>query len=416
MLASLLRHGLLLVLLTGCRTPAPAAQPPDPQREELLQLLRADPADGMATYDLAASYAAKGDKEQALRWIARLEELRWSFALNDTDFTALAQTPEYRALATRLVALEPQVARSQIAFTLPERDLIPEGITYDPSTDTFFVSSLRKRKVVAVSRDGKVRDFTAQGQDGLWGVLGMKVDVARRHLWVASYTSRSMEGGKPENRGHSGLFQYDLRSGALLRKVTLSNQPRANLLNDLALNASGDVFVTNSERGSVSLLRVGAEALEPLVPEGGLADANGIVLSEDGARLYVAHSRGVASVDPSTGQITPVQAPPGTVLGGLDGIALYPGSLIGVQNSRGRGRIVRFHFSADPTRIERAEILESGNPLFNIPTTGTVAGDTFVYIANSQIRSRGPRGELLPAEQLDETVLLQVPLQGPRSP
>lgn len=169
--------------------------------------------------------------------------------------------------------------------------------------------------------------------------------------------------------------------------------------------------MTNSERGTVSVLRAGAEALAPLMPEGTLPYPNGIALSEDGARLYVAHARGIASVDPSTGLHTPVQAPPGMLLAGLDGMSVYRGSLLGVQNGFGRGRIVRFHFGADPTRVERAEILESGNPLFNIPTTGTVAGDTFVYIANSQLRSRGPRGELLPPEQLDETVLLQVELE-----
>jgi sugar lactone lactonase YvrE len=414
--ASLLRHALLLFLLTGCRTTSPNPQPSDPQVEALLQLLRADPDDSMAMYDLAARYAVLGEKEQSLRWLERLEELRWSFALDDVDFGALTQAPEYRAVAARIAAFELQVARSRPLFTLAQRDLIPEGITYDASTDTFFVSSLRKRKVVAVARDGQVRDFTAPGQDGLWGVVGMKVDVARRHLWVASCTSRSMENARPEERGSTGLFQYDLRSGALLRKLTLDNKPRPNLLNDMALSASGDVFVTNSERGAVSVLRAGAEALVPLVPEGALPYPNGIALTEDGARLYVAHSRGIASVDPSTGQHTPVQAPPGTLLAGFDGLALYQGSLLGVQNGPGRGRVVRFHFGVDPTRVEHAEILESGNPLFNIPTTGTVAGDTFVYIANSQLRSRGPQGELLPAEQLDETVLLQVQLQVPPSP
>ncbi|MFY0570804.1 hypothetical protein ACN28E_44200 [Archangium lansingense] len=368
------------------------------------------PDDCLAAYELAARYAVLGEKEQALRWLDRLELLRWGFALGDPHFGALAQTPEYREVAARLAGFQPRVARSSPSFTLSEKALTPEGITYDPVTDTFFVSSIRKRKVVAMARNGQLRDFTASGQDGLLGVLGMKVDAARRHLWVASYASRGMENARPEERGHSGLFQYDLRSGVLLRKFPLGNQPRANLLNDIALSASGDVFMTNSERGTVSVLRTGTEALALLMPEGTLPYPNGIALSEDGARLYVAHAHGIASVDTSTGQHTPVQAPPGVLLAGLDGLSAYRGSLIGIQNGFGRGRIVRFHFGADPTRVERAEILESGNPLFDIPTTGTVVGNTFVYIANSQLRRRGPQGELLPPEQLDETVLLQVEL------
>ncbi|XXF76258.1 SMP-30/gluconolactonase/LRE family protein [Myxococcaceae bacterium GXIMD 01537] len=409
----LLRTALLLLLLTGCRATSPTSPSPDPEVDGLLQRLRAAPDDGLATYELAAHYAAEGDKQQALRWMERLEALRWSFALGDAHFGALARTPEYRALAARLAAIQLQVSRSRPAFTLAERALTPEGITYDPVTDTLFVSSIRKRKVVAVGRDGRSRDFTISGQDGLQSVLGMKVDIERRHLWVASYGSRGMENLKPEEQGDSGLFQYDLRSGALLRKFQLGNRPRANLLNDIALSASGDVFVTNSERGTVSVLRAGTEGLTLLMPEGTLPYPNGIALSADGGRLYVAHERGISALDPSTGQHTLVRAPPGILLAGLDGISLYRNSLLGVQNGFGSGRVVRFHFGADPTLVEREEVLEAGNPRFNIPTTGTVVGDSFVYIANSQLRSRGPHGELLPPEQLDETVLLQVGLEAP---
>ena len=74
--AFLFRLALLLFLLMGCRTTSPAPQPPDPEIDELLQQLRADPDDSPATYDLAARYAALGEKEPALQWMKRLEELR----------------------------------------------------------------------------------------------------------------------------------------------------------------------------------------------------------------------------------------------------------------------------------------------------------------------------------------------------
>jgi hypothetical protein len=151
----------------------------------------------------------------------------------------------------------------------------------------------------------------------------------------------------------------------------------------------------------------------PLVPEGTLIYPNGLALSADESRLYVAHFNGLVSVDPSTGQLTPVQAPSGMALQGIDGLSLYQGSLIAIQNGLGRARVSRFYFGADPARVERAEVLESGNPLFaGIPTTGTVARDAFVYIANSQLDRLGPEGELPPVEQLAEPVLLQAELGG----
>ena len=39
--------------------------------------------------------------------------------------------------------------RSELAFRIPERDLFPEGIAYDPVSDTFFLGSVRKRKNIA---------------------------------------------------------------------------------------------------------------------------------------------------------------------------------------------------------------------------------------------------------------------------
>jgi hypothetical protein len=421
----LARSALLLLLLTGCRTSAPASEPPasseaaassksasDPFVQGLSSLVKAQPDNGAILYALASRHAELGEEAPARQWLERLVALDWSFAPADTDFGAFARTPAYRALADRLAAREPQVARSRPAFTLAEKDLIAEGVAHDPVTDTFFVSSIYKRKVVAISRDGKVRNFTSEGQNGLWSPLGMKVDAQRRHLWVACFAGETFKRYAPEQVGRAGLFQFDLDSGDLIRKLTLDNQPRPHLLNDIALSAAGDVFITDSDAGAVHVLRAGTNILVPLVPEDSLIYPNGIALSEDGARLYVADFQGLSSVDPRTGQLTPVKAPPGTALQGIDGLSLYKGSLIAIQNGLGRARVSRFHFGEDPTRVERAEVLESGNRLFNIPTTGAVAGDAFVYIANSQLRGINPQGELAPLDQLQETVLLQVELSG----
>jgi hypothetical protein len=37
-------------------------------------------------------------------------------------------------------------------------------------------------------------------------------------------------------------------------------------------------------------------------------------------------------------------------------------------------------------------VLERGNPLFDIPTTGAVAGGVFYFVANSQLRNYGAKG------------------------
>jgi hypothetical protein len=47
-------------------------------------------------------------------------------------------------------------------------------------------------------------------------------------------------------------------------------------------------------------------------------------------------------------------------------------------------RVVRLLLARDLRRIERFEILERRNPLFEGVTTGVVAGSEFFYMANIQ--------------------------------
>lgn len=70
--------------------------------------------------------------------------------------------------------------------------------------------------------------------------------------------------------------------------------------------------------------------------------------------------------------------------------------LIGIQNAIGKTRVIRIHL--DDSRVE---ILESKNPLFEIPLTGAVAGDDYYFIANPGLRVK-PRGDL---------VMLAIPLR-----
>lgn len=70
----------------------------------------------------------------------------------------------------------------QTAFIIPEKDLVPGGMAYDPVTKTFFVSSVAKRKIITFSLSGKTEDFISSGQDGIGEVLGMKVDPKKQQL------------------------------------------------------------------------------------------------------------------------------------------------------------------------------------------------------------------------------------------
>jgi hypothetical protein len=55
-----------------------------------------------------------------------------------------------------------------------------------------------------------------------------------------------------------------------------------------------------------------------------------------------------------------------------------------MQNAFMTPRVGRFNLTRDLRRIERFEVLERRNPLFEGITTGVVVGDELFYMANIQ--------------------------------
>jgi len=105
----------------------------------------------------------------------------------------------------------------------------------------------------------------------------------------------------------------------------------------------------------------------------------------NGHLLYVStFPDGIHVVDLKTHVATPIPHPAGLCLATIDGLYLHRGALIGIQNGFMTPRVVRFMLTRDLRAIERFEVLERGNPLFDGVTTGVIAGGEFFYMANIQ--------------------------------
>jgi DNA-binding beta-propeller fold protein YncE/sugar lactone lactonase YvrE len=309
---------------------------------------------------------------------------------------------------------DPKPSRSRVAFTIAEPDLVPEGIAHDAATGTFFVGSTYKRKIVAVDRHGTARDFTTEGQDGLLGVVGMKVDVARRRLWVAASdagVNMPMKGMDARTLGRSSVFLYDVETGKLLRRHWLGGPGEQHFLNDLVVAACGDVYITDSKAGAIYVIREDRDKLELFVEPGQIPGANGIALSEDERSLIVAWARSLAVVDVASRRVTRLETP----IIHADGLAMYKGDVVAVQPWE-QGRVVaRYALSRARDRIEKETIVELDHPELSQPTTGVVIEGELFYIANSQlqlfralVRSDGT----FPASPLRGVVVLRVKLKG----
>lgn len=408
----------VFLLLTACsttpQTPRPIVQSVvDDQTRTTIETLRdavsAEPANGARIYNLAQYLDQSGDSTEALKWLRELKRLGWTHGVNDHDFVRSASRSDYREVAARLNALEPHVVKSTAAFTIPQRDLIPEGIAFDPATGDFYVSSIHLRKVVRVTPDGKSSDFIHEGQDGILGTLGMKVDNQRRLLWVISNAAREMNDYAPAMDGQSSVFAYDLGSGKLVTKIEFGNAQSPSLLNDLVVLDDGSVLITDSDGGGIMRVRFGSDTIETWIPAHTFTFPNGIAVIAREPFVYVADFRGLSQIDLRSRTITPLPVPNDT-LSGIDGLASDRGALIGIQNGIGRPRVVRVTLSDARDAIQRVDVLEAGNPLFDEPTTGVVANGAFYFMANPQLRAFDANHKIWPADRLHDITVLRLPL------
>ena len=183
-----------------------------------------------------------------------------------------------------------------------------------------------------------------------------------------------------------------------------------HLFNDLAVARDGELYLTDSEEGSVYRLRPRAESLEIFAPPGRFIYPNGIALSADGRFLYVANEPGIVVFDRAGGRSFPLAAPPGVALAPVDGLSYHRGALVAIQNGAEPHRVALFTLSASGDRVTAGRVLERGNPLFEIPTTGAVAGDVYYYLANSQLSALGPGGVVKEPEKRRPVVILRLDL------
>jgi len=381
-------------------------------RAELLAMRREIGPLPAIDYDLAVAEARLGNGGRALEWLETFADMGlFQDAAGDSDLASVRSLGGYPRIARQLSANLAPVTRGAVAFTLADADLVAEDIAYDSVRHLFLVSSVHRRKIVAVDSTGHATDFTRPGADSTWGMFALHVDAARQLLWATTAAVRAAQGYSPADSGRSALLAYDLATGALRTRLEPADARRAHVLGDMTVGADGTVYVSDALSGAVYTATPGARMLAVLVPAGTFTSPQTPALSADDKRLFVAdYARGIAVVDLSTRAVRWLGHPGNVALVGTDGLYRVGNTLLAVQNGTTPNRVLRVLLDTAMTRVLDAEVLERAKPAVSDPTHGVLVGDTFYFIAQSGWHRVQNDGTFTPAGAHDAPVVRRLTL------
>ena len=256
-----------------------------------------------------------------------------------------------------------------LSIALPGARAFPESIT-SKRDGTLFIGRLGEGGIVrADPRTGAAALFVAPGASGSRSITGVFADEASNTLWACSNDLSALGGASNGGDHGSALKGFDLRTGAPKRNVFLPG-PQA-FCNDIAVDARGAVYVTDSSTPNVLRLSAQGETFEVfasspqfLPPKAGAAGLDGIAFGGDGNLYVTTYAAGeLFRIDVDRGQagrVTKLHGPSLTLPDGLRSVG--PRSFLLVE---GGGTLDRVTVAGDEFK---APPIRSG---FRVPTSVT---------------------------------------------
>src|SRR5690349_18352342 len=191
------------------------------------------------------------------------------------------------SLSLLVQAATPKLRSIPIPGTKP----FPESIT-STSDGVLFVGRLGDGGIVRVKpRTAESTVFVQPGALGSRSILGVFADEASNTLWACSNDLSALGGPATGRDTGSALKGFDLKTGNGKRSVSLPGSHA--FCNDIAVDAQGSVYVTDSANPTILKLSTGATTFDVFAqdsafsaPQSGGAGLDGIAFGNDG-NLYV---------------------------------------------------------------------------------------------------------------------------------
>jgi SMP-30/gluconolaconase/LRE-like protein len=368
-------------------------------------LLRERPSDPTLWFYLSRFQSQAGDARASVDALEKVVQLGEGFLPARDGFERVWNDDRFRATRARLEAKLARLDYAPTAFELEDRLVIPEGIAYDAPSKTFFVGSIAQHRILRVNEMQNVSEF-AGSESKLDAVLGLAVDAPRRILYAVSTTAVTRAG---EARPRNTVVAFEIDTHRQLRRYDI---PDAKQLNDVAVAPGGRVFVSDSSSGAVYELPVKTPAAARVVlPAGQFRGTNGLAVSADAKRLYIAHSTGLGVIDIDSGVAQRVVNDTRENIAAIDGLYAWQGQLIGVENVTNPGRVVLITLSPDGGRVTKVQtMLSHHHTALYEPTTGAVTPNGFFLLAATGVSHYNRDGVIEKPDSIPQPAVVRIPL------
>jgi sugar lactone lactonase YvrE len=286
-----------------------------------------------------------------------------------------------------------QAAAPPAEIVIPGERLITESLTSSRNGTVFVGSVLGGTIFRAAPGSAKAEAWIKPGTNGLAGVFGVFADDKSNTLWACSGSFGAPAAGAPPPPP-SALHAFDLKSGTPKGKWDVPTA--GGFCNDIAVDARGNAYITDTNNMEVAQLRKGGASLEVWAGNGGFGEKGGVLdgIAVLGDKVVVNALRTgklfVAPIakDGKSGKVTEVKLD--RPLEGPDGQRSFGKRSLLVAEGGGGGKLSRVDLSGADLATGKVITLKTGFP--DGPVAVTVVGKTGYVLEGQLGLMMGPPG------------------------
>ena len=374
--------------------------------EKMIEANRLHPYHQGIQYQLGTAAALVEKNAEAFSILKKAILTNTNFVIeNNPDLEKIHKLKEYQSLLELQKKWKEPIVNSDTAFIIKDRQLHVEGIDYDKKTETFYLGSIHKRKVIKVDGKGNSSYFCASGVDGMTSVFGLKADTKRNLLWVCSSPMSEMQNF--DSAARSAVFKFDIETGTLLQKFPIPKNEPDGVFGDLILNSNGQPFISDGKNNKIFVVNESGK-LESIFSSEEFWNIQGMAFNGDEKFLYISdYIKGIFRLNMSSKVLEQLNCSLDVSLKGVDGLYFVDNSLIAIQNGVNPFRVTRYYLNKEGNKITQFEVLENNHPAYGEPTLGVLSENNLYYIANSQWGGYDKEHKPKAVEQLQDIVILK---------